>query len=134
MGDAESGAIQFSFNPHLRVEFWGATVTSTSVWVRSSRDTSPNVVADAVANSSGWDLYRLSIYSRLAAYEDTEDAERLAVDATFRMLASRERRETCVALTATLDWVRDGRPRQGAKLSTRLPHLNTKQVRHAIRR
>lgn len=54
MVDAESGAIQFSFNPQLRVEFWGATVTSTSVWVRSSRDTSPNVVADALANSGRW--------------------------------------------------------------------------------
>ena len=56
MGDAGSGAIHFSFNPQLRVEFWGATVTSTSVWVRSSRATSPNVVADAVANSGGGSL------------------------------------------------------------------------------
>jgi hypothetical protein len=54
MGDAESGAIHFTFDPQLRVEFWGATVTSTSVWVRSSRATSPSVVADAVANSGGW--------------------------------------------------------------------------------
>jgi hypothetical protein len=28
MGDATSGAIQLSFNPQLRVEFRGATVTS----------------------------------------------------------------------------------------------------------
>src|SRR5439155_12146648 len=45
-----------------------------------------------------------SIYSRLAGYEDTNDAERLAEDPTFRMLASRERRETSVALTSTLHW------------------------------
>lgn len=64
------------------------------------------------------DLFRQSIYSRLAGYEDTNDKERLAVNPTFRMLASRERRETCVALTSTLDLVRDGRPRQRAKLST----------------
>jgi len=50
------------------------------------------------------DLFRQSIYSRLAGYEDTNDAERLAVDPTFRMLASRERRETSVALTSTLHW------------------------------
>jgi len=56
MGDAGSVAIHFSFHPQLRVEFWGATVTSTSVWVRSSRATSPNVVADAVANSGGGSL------------------------------------------------------------------------------
>lgn len=59
----------------------------------------------------GVDLFRQSIYSPLAGYEDTNDAERLAVDPTFRMLASRERRETCVALTSTLDLLRDGRPR-----------------------
>jgi hypothetical protein len=40
MGDAESGPTQFSFNPQLCVEFWGATVTSTSVSVGSSRATS----------------------------------------------------------------------------------------------
>jgi hypothetical protein len=50
------------------------------------------------------DLFRQSIYSRLAGYEDTNDAERLAEDPTFRMLASRERRETSVAFTSTLHW------------------------------
>ncbi len=50
------------------------------------------------------DLFRQSIYSRLAGYEDTNDAKRLAEDPTFRMLASRERRETSVALTSTLHW------------------------------
>ena len=48
------------------------------------------------------DLLRQSIYSRLAGYEDTNDAERLVEDPTFRMLASRERRDTSVALTSTL--------------------------------
>ena len=28
MGDAESGPVRLSFNPHLRVEFRGSTVTS----------------------------------------------------------------------------------------------------------
>jgi hypothetical protein len=50
------------------------------------------------------DLFRQSIYSRLAGYEDTNDAERMADDPTFRMLASRERRETSGALTSTLHW------------------------------
>src|SRR5947208_15932147 len=50
------------------------------------------------------DLFRQAIYSRLAGYEDTNDAERLAEDPAFRMLASRERRETSVALTSTLHW------------------------------
>jgi hypothetical protein len=50
------------------------------------------------------DLFRQSIYSRMAGYEDTNDAERLAEDPTFRMLASRERRNTSVALTSTSHW------------------------------
>ena len=44
------------------------------------------------------------MYSRLAGYEDTNDAERLAEDPTFRMLASRARRDTSIALTSTLHW------------------------------
>lgn len=50
------------------------------------------------------DLFRQSVYSHLAGYEDTNDAERLAKDPTFRMLASRERRELSVALSSTLHW------------------------------
>jgi Transposase DDE domain group 1 len=50
------------------------------------------------------DLFGQSIYSRPAGYADTNDAERLTEDPTFRMLASRERRETSVALTSTLHW------------------------------
>jgi hypothetical protein len=64
------------------------------------------------------DLFRQSIYSRLAGYEDTNDEERLAVDPTFRMLASRERRETCVAPTSET-------------INSSL--LNTKLVRHTTR-
>ncbi len=50
------------------------------------------------------DLFRQSVYSRLAGYDDTNDAERLAEDSTFRMLVSGERRKTSVALTSTLHW------------------------------
>jgi hypothetical protein len=77
------------------------------------------------------DLFRQSIYSRLAGYEDTNDAERLAEDPTFRMLASRERRETSVALTSTLHWfetevLAEERNYQG------LARLNTALIQHAV--
>jgi hypothetical protein len=60
----------------------------------------------------------------LAGYEDTNDAERLAEDPTFRMLASRERREASVALTSTLHWfetevLAEERNYQGSRASIR---------------
>jgi|SRR6516225_5346688 len=50
------------------------------------------------------DLFRQSVYSRLAGSEDTNDAERLAEDPTSRMPASRKRREPRIAFTSTLHW------------------------------
>src|SRR5262249_52857147 len=66
---------------------------------RPTPDGSPNRTQSPVPLA---DLFRQSVYSRLAGYEDTNDAERLAEDPAFRMLASRERRETSVALTSAL--------------------------------
>ncbi len=79
------------------------------------------------------DLFRQSIYSRLAGYEDTNDAERLAEDPTFRMLASRQRREASVAVTSTLHWfetevLAEERNYQG------LARLNTALIQHAVTR
>src|SRR5229473_2735834 len=116
MGDATSGPIRLSFNPQLRVEFRGATVTSDA-GLLLPRELDERLGLSALIQRhlrdprTGYnrqfplpDLFRQSIYSRLAGYEDTNDAERLAEDPTFRMLASRERRETGVALTSTLHW------------------------------
>src|SRR5437867_4935627 len=116
MGDATSGPVRLSFNPQLRVEFRGATVTSDA-GLLLPRELDERLGLDALIERhlsdprTGYnrqfplrDLLRQSIYSRLAGYEDTNDAERLAEDPTFRMLASRERRETSVALTSTLHW------------------------------
>src|SRR5467141_835241 len=116
VGDTASGPIRLSFNPQLRVEFRGATVTS-GAGLLLPRELDERLGLNALIERhladprTGRnrqfplpDLFRQSIYSRLAGYEDTNDAERLAEDPTFRMLASRERRETSVALTSTLHW------------------------------
>src|SRR5947207_6741990 len=116
VGDAECGPIRLSFDPQLRVEFRGATVTSDA-GLLLPRELDKRLGLDAliarhltdprIGHNRQFplpDLFRQSIYSRLAGYEDTNDAERLAEDPTFRMLASRERRETSVALTSTLHW------------------------------
>ena len=44
------------------------------------------------------DLLRQSIYSRLAAYEDSSDAERLSQDLTFRLIGSEKIWERRAAL------------------------------------
>jgi hypothetical protein len=48
------------------------------------------------------DLLRQSIYSRLAGYEDVNDAARLSQDMTFRLIGSRKIWEREVALTSRL--------------------------------
>ena len=75
------------------------------------------------------DLLRQSIYSRLAGYEDTNDAKRLAEDPACRMLASRERRKTSVALTSTLHWFETD-----VLAEEHLAHLNTELVQRAATR
>jgi len=114
MGDAKSNPVRLSFNRQLRVEFHGATVTSDA-GLLLPRELDERLGLSALIERHltdprtgrnyqfpGPDLFRQSIYSRLAGYEDTNDAERLAEDPTFRMLASRERREMSIALTSTL--------------------------------
>src|SRR5215469_14621546 len=116
MGDAKSGPVRLWFNPQLRVEFRGATVTSDAGLLLSLELDERLGLSTLIERHLGdprtgrnaqfplADLLRQSIYSRLAGYEDTNDADRLAEDPTFRMLASRERRDTKVALTSTLHW------------------------------
>jgi DDE family transposase len=145
MGDATSGRVRLAFNPQLRVEFRGATVTSDA-GLLLPRELDQRLGLSGLIERhltdprTGHnyqfplpDLVRQSIYSRLAGYEDTNDAERLAEDPTFRMLASRERRETSVALTSTLHWfetevLAEERNYQG------LARLNTDLVQHEAAR
>src|SRR5438552_3305957 len=145
VGDAQSGPIRLSFNPQLRVEFRGATVTSDA-GLLLPRELDERLglsalidryLSDPRTGRNGQfplpDLFRQSIYSRLAGYEDTNDAERLVEDPTFRMLASRERRDTSVALTSTLHWfetdvLTEEQNYQG------LARLNTALIQHAAAR
>ncbi len=145
MGDAKSGPVRLSFNPQLRVEFHGATVTSDAGLLLPRElderlDLNTLIGRHLADPRTGRnfqfplaDLFRQSIYSRLAGYEDTNDAERLAEDPTFRMLASRERRDTSVALTSTLHWfetdvLAEEHNYQG------LTRLNTELVQHPATR
>ena len=50
------------------------------------------------------DLLRQSVYSRLAGYEDLNDAVRVSADPTFRLIGSPKRWDRGGALTSTLHW------------------------------
>jgi hypothetical protein len=136
MGDATSGPIRPSFNPQLRGAFRGATVTSDA-GLLLPRELDERLGLSALIERHLSDPrtgYNGQFpYSRLAGYEDTNDTERLAEDPTFRMLASRERRETSIALTSTLHWfetevLAEERNYQG------LARLNTALIQHAVTR
>ena len=122
MGDAKAGPVRLSFNPQLRVEFHGATVTPDALLLLP-RELDERLGLSALIDrylsdprtgrNSQFplsDLVRQSLYSRLAGYEDTNDAERLAEDPTFRMLASRERREASATLASIRPWCSMRRP------------------------
>ena len=144
LGECVSGNDGVATN-ELRAEFRGATVTSDAgLLLPRELDEHPGLNTLIKRHLSDprtgrnfqfplLDLFRQSIYSRLAGYEDTNDAERLAEDPAFRILASRERRATSVALTSTLHWfetvvLAEERNYEG------LTRINTDLVQHAATR
>src|ERR687892_541584 len=98
MGDGEKAHLRLEFNPKVRLEFHDSTIPSdagllafreldcalglTEIaedYLQESR-TGRNIRHQLVP------LLRQSIYSRLAGYDDTNDAERLAQDPAMRVV------------------------------------------------
>ena len=114
MGETQERPFQLSFNSALRVEFQGARVTSDGglILVREldERLGLGELVDRHLSDSRRGkniqlplaDLLRQSIYSRLAGYEDVNDAERLSQDPTFRLIGSKKILERGAALTSRL--------------------------------
>ena len=116
MGESQNQPFQLSFNRFLRVDFQGSRVTSNGglLLVRELDERLgltgliQNHLVDSRAGRNTQfplaDLFRQSAYSRLAGYEDLNDATRLASDPTFRLMGSKKVWERGVALTSTLHW------------------------------
>jgi Transposase DDE domain group 1 len=114
VGDTQDRPFQLSFNSSLKVDFQGSRVTSDGglVLVREldERLGLSELVDRHLSDSRRGkniqlplaDLLRQSIYSRLAGYEDVNDAARLAQDPTFRLIGSRKIWERGAALTSRL--------------------------------
>src|SRR5665811_319785 len=114
MGEKQNGPFQLSFNASLKVDFQGSRVTSDGglILVREldERLGFGDLVAQHLTDSRRGkntqlplaDLLRQSVYSRIAGYEDVNDAERLAHDPTFRLIGSEKIWERGAALTSRL--------------------------------
>jgi hypothetical protein len=109
-------SFQLSFNTSLRIDFQGSRVTSDGglLLVREldeclglSALIAENIMDDRRGKNTQLplpDLLRQSIYSRLAGYEDLNDAERLSQDPTFRLIGSEKIWDRGAALPSRLHW------------------------------
>ena len=100
MGETPNQPFQLSFNPSLKVDFQGSRVTSDGglLLVREldERLGLNELIEEHLTDERRGkntqlplpDLLRQSIYSRLARYEDVNDAVRLSQDPTFRLFAA----------------------------------------------
>jgi hypothetical protein len=113
VGERQEHPFQLSFNGSLRVDFQGARVTSDGglLLLREldERLGFGELIERHLTDGRGkntqlplTDLVRQSIYSRLAGYEDVNDAERLSQDPAFRLIGSEKVLERGAALTSRL--------------------------------
>jgi len=101
MGETPNRPFQLLFNSSLRVDFQDSRVTSDGglVLVREldERLGFGELIERHLTDTRGKntqlplaDLLRQSVYSRLAGYEDLNDAARLPQDPTFRLIGSKK--------------------------------------------
>ena len=116
MGELHLEPFQFAFNGFLKVAFQGSRITSDAglLLVREldERLGLATLISEHLSDSRQGlntqfglvDLLRQSVYSRLAGYEDLNDAGRVSADPTFRLIGSPKRWDRGGALTSTLHW------------------------------
>ncbi len=99
MGERQNQPFQLSFNASLKVDFQGSRVTSDGglILIREldERLGLGELIRQHLTDSRGKntqlplaDLLRQSVYSRLAGYEDLNDAEGLSQNPAFRLIGS----------------------------------------------
>ena len=89
------------------------------------------VGAVVTCSTSWWPLLRQSVYSRLAGYEDTNDAERLSDDPTMRVIVGRRDTDRPAASASAMSRFETGVLTQDGNVEG-LARLNAKWVDGAI--
>jgi len=114
MGEARKDALRLDFDWKLKLEFHGTKVTSDAgllayreldeaLGLTSTIDSKLRDIRTGKNTQHGITaLLRQSIYSRLAGYDDTNDAERLGADPAMRHVAGGRAIERSAASTSVM--------------------------------
>ena len=114
MGDGEKAPLRLQFNPKVRLEFHGSTITSDA-GLLPFREFDEALGLTGIASDYLQDrrtgrnirhhlvpMLRQSIFSRLAGYDDINDADRLAQDPTMRVVVGWQGAERKAASTSEM--------------------------------
>src|SRR5215475_8206301 len=114
MGDSSNDPLRVDFDRQIKLEFHGSKVTSDA-GLLAYRELDDALGLTSAAASGLHDprtgqntqhtltaLLRQSIYSRLAGYEDVNDAERLCVDPAMRTVVGGRAKDEAAASTSEM--------------------------------
>src|SRR6185437_387534 len=114
MGDRHNDPLRVDFDRQIKLEFHGSSVTSDA-GLLAYRELDDALQLTITAASGLHDtrtgqntqhsllaLLRQSLYSRLAGYEDVNDAERLALDPAMRVVVGGRAKEQTAASTSEM--------------------------------
>ena len=143
MGDDEKTPLKLDFDSKVRVEFRGATITSDAgllacrelddalsltdsadEFLKESR-TGKNILHQLIP------LLRQSVYSRLAGYDDTNDADRLSQDPALRVVVGWKGPDRNAASTSEMGRFETGLLTQKENLKG-IERLNVEWIKRAL--